>query len=98
VTKPFNLRELILRFRALLWRWRPKTKIEVLEVGAFQVDKNKFEIQLEGRRLDLTTTRILALVRQEAAVIGERATAWGKRTDGSSGIPSDSRPEGAGHW
>ena len=31
-------------------------------------------------------------------VIGERARAWGKRTDRSSGTPSDSRSERAGHW
>ena len=34
----------------------------------------------------------------ELHVIGERATAWGKRTDRSSGTPSDSRSEGAGPW
>jgi two-component system, OmpR family, phosphate regulon response regulator PhoB len=55
VTKPFNLRELILRVRALLRRSSDNAKIEVLEAGAFQVNRNKFEIQLEGRRLDLTT-------------------------------------------
>ncbi len=64
LTKPFNLRELVLRIRALLRRSRSGLQEGVLEVGAFRVDKSKFEIQLEGRRLDLTTTefRLLTLL------------------------------------
>ena len=61
VTKPFNLRELILRVRALLRRSRPKAKIDVIEAGAFQVDRNKFQIQIEGLRLDLTPTEFKLL-------------------------------------
>ena len=34
---------------------------EVLEVGAFRVDKRKFEIRLEGRRLELTMTEFRVL-------------------------------------
>jgi DNA-binding response OmpR family regulator len=55
LTKPFNLRELILRVRALLRRSRSSARDEVLERDVFQIDKSKFEIRLEGRRLDLTT-------------------------------------------
>jgi DNA-binding response OmpR family regulator len=64
VTKPFNLREVILRIQALLRRSRSNTKNEVLEVDAFRIDKSKFDIRLEGRRLDLTTIefRLLALL------------------------------------
>jgi DNA-binding response OmpR family regulator len=60
LVKPFSMRELILRIQALLRRSRQ----EVLEVGALRVDKSKFEIRLDGRRLDLTTTefRLLTLL------------------------------------
>jgi DNA-binding response OmpR family regulator len=61
---PFSLHELILRIQALLRRLRSGPREELLEVGAFRVDKRKFEIRLEGRRLDLTTTefRLLTLL------------------------------------
>jgi two-component system phosphate regulon response regulator PhoB len=64
LVKPFSLRELILRTRTLLRRLRSGPRQEVLEVGAFRVDKGKFEIRPEGRRLDLTTTefRFLTLL------------------------------------
>jgi DNA-binding response OmpR family regulator len=54
MTKPFSPRELILRVQALLRRARSSTQNEGPEVGVFHLDKNKFEIRLEGRRLDLT--------------------------------------------
>jgi DNA-binding response OmpR family regulator len=64
LVKPFSLRELILRIQGLLRRSRSDSLEEVLEVGAFRVDKHKSEIQLEGRRLDLTRIefRLLALL------------------------------------
>jgi DNA-binding response OmpR family regulator len=51
LVKPFSLRELTLRIQALLRRLRTGPREEVLDVGAFRVDKSKFEIRLEGRRL-----------------------------------------------
>jgi DNA-binding response OmpR family regulator len=61
VTKPFSPRELVLRIQALLRRTRPKVPGEVIEVGQFHLDKNKFDVRLEGRRLDLTTTEFKLL-------------------------------------
>ncbi len=49
LTKPFNLRELVLRITALLRRSRCAAQDEVLKVGAFRIDRNKLEIRLEGR-------------------------------------------------
>jgi two-component system, OmpR family, phosphate regulon response regulator PhoB len=60
VTKPFSPRELILRIQAVLRRSRSPQN-DVLEAGAFHVEKSKFEIRLEGRRLDLTTTEFKLL-------------------------------------
>jgi two-component system phosphate regulon response regulator PhoB len=61
VTKPFSPRELVLRIQALLRRSRSQTQGDVVEVGEFHLDKNKFDIRLEGRRLDLTTTEFKLL-------------------------------------
>ncbi|HEY5811640.1 MAG TPA: response regulator transcription factor [Terrimicrobiaceae bacterium] len=55
VTKPFSPRELVLRIQALLRRGRLQSQSKLVEVGEFHLDKNKFHIGLEGRRLDLTT-------------------------------------------
>jgi two-component system, OmpR family, phosphate regulon response regulator PhoB len=61
VTKPFSPRELVLRIEALLRRSRSGLSGEVVEVGPFQLDKNKFNVRLEGRQLDLTTTEFKLL-------------------------------------
>ncbi|MET0253506.1 MAG: response regulator transcription factor [Terrimicrobiaceae bacterium] len=61
VTKPFSPRELVLRIHALLRRSRSKAPSEVLEMGDFHLDKNRFGVRLEGRRLDLTTTEFKLL-------------------------------------
>ena len=37
-------------------------------------------------------------IHRRLSLATKRATAWGKRTDRSSGTPSDSRSEGAGPW
>lgn len=61
VTKPFSPRELVLRIQSLLRRSRSKVSGEVIGVGDFHLDKNKFDVRLEGRRLDLTTTEFKLL-------------------------------------
>lgn len=61
VTKPFSPRELVLRVEALLRRIRMGTRSDVIEVDDFHVDKNAFEIRLDGKRLDLTTTEFKLL-------------------------------------
>lgn len=64
VTKPFSPRELVLRVQALLRRLRSSNRNDIVTVDAFEVDKNAFEIRLDGKRLDLTTTefKLLALL------------------------------------
>jgi DNA-binding response OmpR family regulator len=61
VTKPFSPRELVLRIEALLRRSRSRIQGEVVEIGEFHLDKHKFNVRLEGRRLDLTTTEFKLL-------------------------------------
>jgi two-component system phosphate regulon response regulator PhoB len=61
LTKPFSPRELVLRVQALLRRSRSKSQVEVLTVGHFRLDKNLFDVRLEGHRLDLTATEFKLL-------------------------------------
>ena len=58
VTKPFSPRELVLRVRGLL---RRKSEVseeagERLEIGELVIDLPRHEIQVAGKRLDLTAT------------------------------------------
>lgn len=64
VTKPFSPKEIVLRVQALLRRMQTAEKSVVLKVDGFEVDKGSFEIRLDGKRLDLTTTefKLLALL------------------------------------
>jgi DNA-binding response OmpR family regulator len=64
VTKPFSPRELILHIESLLRRSRFSSNNALIEVDAFRIDKDKFEIRLEGRILGLTTIefRLLTLL------------------------------------
>jgi DNA-binding response OmpR family regulator len=83
VTKPFSPRELVLRIQALLRRSRSRVPSEVLEVGNFHLDKGKFDIRLEGRRLDLTGTefKLLAVLIERRGHTQSRETllydVWG---------------------
>ena len=59
VAKPFSPRELVLRVQALLRR--SKSQPKPLESGEFQLDQNRFDFWLEGRRLALTSTEFKLL-------------------------------------
>lgn len=61
VTKPFSPRELVLRVQALLRRLRVSANAHALEIDHFRVDKGNFEIQMDGKRLDLTITEFKLL-------------------------------------
>lgn len=82
VTKPFSPRELVLRIQALLRRSRSRVRSDVLEVGSFHFN-NKFDIRLEGQRLDLTGTefKLLAVLIERRGRTQSRETllydVWG---------------------
>ena len=61
--KPFSPRELILRVEAILRRARAaeERREATLEVDGFRINKGDFEITLDGRKLDLTTTEFKLL-------------------------------------
>ena len=64
VTKPFSSRELVARVKAVLRR-RERTEEEALEIGKIlEILPKKFEVVVEGKKIDLTTTefRILKIL------------------------------------
>jgi DNA-binding response OmpR family regulator len=61
ITKPFSPRELVLRVQNLLRRIRETRTSAIVEVDGFCLDKGNFEITVQGRRLDLTTTEFKLL-------------------------------------
>jgi two-component system response regulator VicR len=55
LTKPFSVRELVARVRALLRRSSTGPKEDVLTRGELRIDPGKLEVQKRGKRVDLTT-------------------------------------------
>jgi DNA-binding response OmpR family regulator len=65
VTKPFSVRELVARVKAVLRRRAERNPTKQIGVGAdMSIDLEKFEALVAGRKVELTTTefRILALL------------------------------------
>jgi two-component system alkaline phosphatase synthesis response regulator PhoP len=57
VTKPFSPRELVARVRAVTRRGRPTDgadKKRQLKVGDLEIDRDRFEIRMKGRQVELT--------------------------------------------
>lgn len=55
ITKPFRMRELLVRMRAVLRRASPRIPQEaILTAGKLVVDKNKHEVLLDNHTVDLT--------------------------------------------
>ena len=54
LTKPFSVRELVARVKALLRRSKPERGETVIETGVLRVDPAAREIHARDRRLDLT--------------------------------------------
>jgi two-component system phosphate regulon response regulator PhoB len=83
ITKPFSPRELVLRIQNLLRRMRSVQASSVVNVDEFCLDKGNFEISLQGKRLDLTTTefKLLAVLVERRGHILSRETllhdVWG---------------------
>ena len=64
VTKPFSPRELVARVKAVLRR-KERTDEEPIEIGGvLEILPKKFEVRVEGKKVDLTTTefRILKIL------------------------------------
>ena len=62
VTKPFSPRELVARVKAVLRRNIPKEETKKIKIGDMLVlDTEKYEVELEGERIELTTTEFKIL-------------------------------------
>jgi two-component system phosphate regulon response regulator PhoB/two-component system alkaline phosphatase synthesis response regulator PhoP len=64
VTKPFSPRELVARVKAVLRRHKPEDQTKKITVsGMMNIDLEKYEVDVSGKRVDLTSTefRILQL-------------------------------------
>ena len=82
--KPFSPRELVLRIEAVLRRVRGAEKRGgQTKIDGFVIDRGTFEITLEGRKLDLTTTefKLLCLLLERRGRVQSResllAEVWG---------------------
>jgi DNA-binding response OmpR family regulator len=76
VTKPFSPRELLARVRAVTRRGRP-TGVEtgqVLRAGDLEIDRQRFEVKMKGRIVELTRKEfdLLALLGQRPGVVFRR--------------------------
>jgi len=92
VVKPYGLRELIARIRAVLRRAEPPAADGTMRVGGLEVDMRARKASLDGRSLALTPRELdlLALLAADAgaAVPRERIyeVVWGSRWYGSSKV------------
>jgi two-component system OmpR family response regulator len=72
VPKPFSPRELLARVRAVLRRSRPETMGEHISAGGITVDVSARDVQVDGRRVELTGLEfdlLLALIRRAGRVV-----------------------------
>jgi two-component system phosphate regulon response regulator PhoB len=54
VTKPFSVRELVLRARAVLLRGEPGGSVETVKLGNLTIDSDAHRVHVEGREVPLT--------------------------------------------
>ncbi len=65
VTKPFSPKELVARIKAVLRRHAPRQQTRTIDIaGGLQIDLEKYTVELQGKRLELTPTesKILELL------------------------------------
>jgi two-component system phosphate regulon response regulator PhoB/two-component system alkaline phosphatase synthesis response regulator PhoP len=75
VTKPFSPKELIARVKAVLRRGEQKDRSKKIEAGGtLTLDRDRFEVLLEGKKIELTSTefRILELLASKKGVVFPR--------------------------
>lgn len=62
ITKPFSPRELIARVKSVLRRIEAKQQVaKIIEIGELRVDLAKYQVTINKKRVDLTTTEFKLL-------------------------------------
>jgi len=64
LTKPFNVRELLARVRAVLRRWEIRAELEDVDKVSFKglaIDFRTYEVTVEGKKVDLGPTELKLL-------------------------------------
>jgi len=75
VTKPFSVKELLARIRALLRRSEPiRGKVEVFECGGLRIDFESHEVAVDGKNVNLSPTefRLLKFLSQNPGRVYSR--------------------------
>lgn len=99
MTKPFSMRELVARVRALLRRVDRAPQDDVLRAGGLELDRAGRRVRVDGAQVHLTPTEfsLLALMAARPGVVFSReqllADVWGWR-DGSGTRTVDSHVRG----
>jgi two-component system phosphate regulon response regulator PhoB len=91
VTKPFSVRELVLRVRALLRRRAPaSTEVERITCGELHLDLACHEVKIAGAPVELTTTefKLLALLAGRRGRVQSRETLLREVWDYEPGVDS----------
>jgi DNA-binding response OmpR family regulator len=73
VVKPFWPRELIARVRAVMRRGRPERRAQ-LKAGDLEIDRDRFEVRMQGRPIELTPKEFELL----AALVGAPGRVFGR--------------------
>ena len=88
VVKPFSIRELILRIKALLKRTRYQSSPKKWQYKTLIVDQGKMEVTIDGEEIKLTTTEfklLLELIKAQGKVLSREYllnSVWGYDFDG----------------
>lgn len=85
MTKPFSPRELVLRIKLLLRRHEPEQN-PLLQIGAISIDRERHEVRLKSKLVDLTSTefKLLTLLAERRGRVQSRDKllndVWGYET------------------
>lgn len=87
ITKPFSIKELIARIKAVLRRAKLKQEDKIKHISGLEINPDKFEIKVDGKKINLTAKEfklLMALINSENKVLSRNyilETVWGNYTD-----------------
>lgn len=87
ITKPFSIKELIARVKAVLRRYEVKS--DIVDIGGIvKVDLNKYEVYVKGEKINLTTTEfnILKILLSKKGWVFSREKILGELWEGEKAV------------